>query len=147
MVESSCHHAIFDDGGLALGYVLPPPQPPSLAAQGSPATPPHWPPRPTGSTGWPWRKRQLRLLLVLASLWPCTEPSNRSEGLRKTRTNFGHNLLQLQRVAFHTLEAKRSTGSEPLRLGLPGPVGKLASALAKRKLFFCLKSFLLTVTS
>ena len=40
MVESSCHHAIFDDGGLALGYiVLPPPQPPSLAAQGSPATP------------------------------------------------------------------------------------------------------------
>ena len=23
MVESSCHHAIFDDGGLALGYVPP----------------------------------------------------------------------------------------------------------------------------
>ena len=23
MLESSCHHAIFDDGGLALGYVPP----------------------------------------------------------------------------------------------------------------------------
>ena len=23
MVESSCHHAIFDDGGLALGYLPP----------------------------------------------------------------------------------------------------------------------------
>ena len=60
MVESSCHHAIFDDGGLALGYVLPPPPlppPPSLTGKGSSAA------RPTGSTG--WRKRQLRLLLVL----------------------------------------------------------------------------------
>ena len=121
MVESSCHHAIFDDGGLALGYIVPPPpQPkPSLAARAV---------RPRRHFGRRGRRAAQgghgvsanSVFSWCASLWPCTEPSNRSEGLRKTRTNFGHNLLQLQRVAFHTLEAKRSKGSEPLRLGRLG---------------------------
>ena len=33
MVESSCHHAIFDDGGLALGYVPPLAAPAARPAQ------------------------------------------------------------------------------------------------------------------
>ena len=137
MVESSCHHAIFDDGGLALGYIVPPPP---LAAQGSPATARRRPPRPTGSTGWPWRKRQLRLLLVLASLWPCTEPSNRSGGSEKHapisdiiyyNSNVWHSTLQKQ---------KGQRGQNPFCLGLPGPVGKLAR-WQKENFFFCFKVF------
>ena len=131
MVESSCHHAIFDDGGLALGYVLPHRRRhnrlllPARAVR---------PPRPTGSTG--WRKRQLRLLLVLASLWPCTEPSNRSGGSEKHapisdiiyyNSNVWHSTLQKQ---------KGQRGQNPFALA-----GWQASALAKRKLFFCFKVF------
>ena len=86
MVESSCHHAIFDDGGLALGYVPPLAAPAAAAVAAQPAQ------RGDVRGGGGGHAAHLSgggaalapspSSMCFTPLWP-TEPSNRSGGSEK----------------------------------------------------------------